>query len=175
MEEIIKLVANYTLLVVIAGLYLWDSISNKKKTSELEAQNNEILRQNTKCLEEMSKSNANISKSLEIIQENTRTQKDFLYKHDEHCQRTAENVAIVQKDLEFIKNRTRGVSMKEALKILLKNIANLFKVKTILSLCVIITTCILTFNGVVSVEAFMAIASAIITYYFTKKDESEEK
>ena len=64
--------------------------------------------------------------------------------------------------------------MKEAGIVLLKNIANLFKVKTILSLSVIITTCILTFKNIVSVEAFMAIASAIITYYFTKK-ESESK
>lgn len=62
--------------------------------------------------------------------------------------------------------------MKEAYILLLKNLANLFKVKTILSLLVITTTCILTFKNVVSVEAFMAIASAIITYYFTKKDES---
>ena len=61
----------------------------------------------------------------------------------------------------------------EALTVFLKNIANLFKVKTILSLCVIITTCILTFKNVVSVEAFMAIASAIITYYFTKKEKEE--
>lgn len=63
--------------------------------------------------------------------------------------------------------------MQEALTVFLKNIANLFKVKTILSLCVIITTCILTFKNVVSVEAFMAIASAIITYYFTKKEKEE--
>ncbi len=62
---------------------------------------------------------------------------------------------------------------EKALTVFLKNIANLFKVKTILSLCVIITTCILTFNGTVSVEAFMAIASAIITYYFTKKENKE--
>lgn len=62
--------------------------------------------------------------------------------------------------------------MKEAYILLLKNLANLFKVKTILSLLVITTTCILTFKNVVSVEAFMAIASAIITYYFTRKDES---
>ena len=61
--------------------------------------------------------------------------------------------------------------MKEAGTLLLKNIANLFKVKTILSLMVIITTCFLTFHNLVSVEAFMAIASAIITYYFTKVDE----
>mgnify|MGYP000715373608 FL=1 len=63
--------------------------------------------------------------------------------------------------------------MQEALKQLLLNVANLFKVKTILSLAVILTVCILTFKNVVSVEAFMAIASAIITYYFTKKEKGE--
>lgn len=60
--------------------------------------------------------------------------------------------------------------MNKALEILFTNIANLFKVKTILSLAVIFNVCRLTFVGVVSVEAFMAIASAIITYYFTKKE-----
>ena len=64
--------------------------------------------------------------------------------------------------------------MSEAFILLLKNIANLFKVKTILSLLVIVTTCILTFRDVVSVEAFMAIAASIITYYFTKKEDTEE-
>ena len=64
--------------------------------------------------------------------------------------------------------------MKEAVIVLLKNIANLFKVKTMLSLLVITTTCILTFKNIVSVEAFMAVASAIITYYFTKTTNKEE-
>ena len=64
--------------------------------------------------------------------------------------------------------------MKEAGATLLKNIANLFKVKTILSLAVIFTTCVLTFKNIISIEAFMAIASAIITYYFTKKEDKEE-
>lgn len=63
--------------------------------------------------------------------------------------------------------------MQKAIEKLLINIANLFKVKTILSLAVIITTCILTFKNVISVEAFMAITSAIITYYFTKKEKEE--
>lgn len=63
--------------------------------------------------------------------------------------------------------------MQEAFKQLLLNFANLFKVKTILSIAVILTVCILTFKNVVSVEAFMAIASAIITYYFTKKEKEE--
>ena len=71
--------------------------------------------------------------------------------------------------------KKEGSNMKEVGIIVLKNIANLFKVKTILSLCVIITTCILTFKGVVSVEAFMAIASSIITYYFTKKEDTQNE
>lgn len=64
--------------------------------------------------------------------------------------------------------------MKEAGILFIKNLANLLKVKTILSLAVIATTCILTFKNIVSVEAFMAIASAIITYYFTKNENKEE-
>ena len=64
--------------------------------------------------------------------------------------------------------------MKEAGILFIKNLANLFKVKTILSLAVIFTTCVLTFKNIISVEAFMAIASAIITYYFTKKEDKGE-
>lgn len=64
--------------------------------------------------------------------------------------------------------------MQKAFEQLLKNIANLFKVKTILSISVILTICILTFKKTVSVEAFMGIASAVITYYFTKKDDKGE-
>lgn len=65
--------------------------------------------------------------------------------------------------------------MSEAVNILLKNIANLFKVKTLLSLLVITTTCILTFKNVVSVEAFMTISASIITYYFTRKEDTIEE
>lgn len=64
--------------------------------------------------------------------------------------------------------------MNKFIEQLLVNFANLIKVKTILSLAVIFTVCSLTFKGIVSVEAFMAIASAIITYYFTKKEDNKE-
>ena len=57
---------------------------------------------------------------------------------------------------------------------LLSNIADLFKVKTILSLSVIFTTCILTFKGMISTESFMAIAGSVITYYSTK-NKSDDK
>lgn len=63
--------------------------------------------------------------------------------------------------------------MKEAFEKLLINISDLFKVKTILSLTVIITTCYLTIKEVIDPATFMALASAIITYYFNKKDDSK--
>ena len=63
--------------------------------------------------------------------------------------------------------------MRRCIEIILINLANLLKVKTILSLAVIYTVWKLTFNNVVSVEAFMSIASAIITYYFTKQNKEE--
>lgn len=64
--------------------------------------------------------------------------------------------------------------MKEAFEKLLINIAELFKVKTILSLVVILTTCYLTITQVIDPATFMALASAIITYYFTRKEEQEK-
>ena len=64
--------------------------------------------------------------------------------------------------------------MENAKKTFVENIANLFKVKTILSLLVIVTTCILTFKNQISVEGFMAIASAVITYYFTKTENNKD-
>ena len=58
---------------------------------------------------------------------------------------------------------------------LLMNIANLFKVKTILSLVVVITTCVLTFKGIVNVGEFMIMSTAIITYYFTRKNDKNDR
>lgn len=55
-----------------------------------------------------------------------------------------------------------------------KNLANLLKVKTIISLAVIFTTCYLTIKGNLDTETFMVITSAIITYYFNKKENEND-
>ena len=55
-----------------------------------------------------------------------------------------------------------------------KNLANLFKVKTIISLAVIFTTCYLTIKGNLDTETFMVITSAIITYYFNRKEKEDD-
>ena len=53
-----------------------------------------------------------------------------------------------------------------------KAIINLIKVKSLISLAVIFTTCYLTISGELDTASFMAITGAIITYYF-KKDDNE--
>lgn len=60
MENIISNIANYGVSIVIVGLFLWDWIANKKKITE--------------TLDEMKVSNANTSKSLELLQKSMENQ-----------------------------------------------------------------------------------------------------
>lgn len=93
-ETITNLVANYSLLIVIAVIYIWDNITNKTKTKELEEKNNEILQQNSACLKEVAKSNTNIAKSLEILEKNTTD--------------TNRKVAEIDKNVLIIKSKIEG-------------------------------------------------------------------
>jgi hypothetical protein len=56
---------------------------------------------------------------------------------------------------------------------LLKNIANIFKVKTLVTLAVVGTLCYKTLTGIEITNEFVMIASAVVTYYFTKTDKKE--
>lgn len=56
------------------------------------------------------------------------------------------------------------------MKALIDNLANLLKVKTIISLTVIGATTAGFLTGLISGETYMALASAIVTYFFTRKD-----
>lgn len=67
-----------------------------------------------------------------------------------------------------------GLKMQEALQKLVLNIANLFKVKTVITIMVLgaLTTAFL--KGAVPVELYASIATAIITYYFTRSEKGDE-
>ncbi len=65
--------------------------------------------------------------------------------------------------------------MNDVLKVLLTNIANLLKVKSLISIFVVFTTCYLTCTGTIEVAIFMSMATAIITYYFTKDNNKNDK
>lgn len=68
MEEFLNMIANYGLTIVIAGLFIWDWVSNKKENKQtletIKTSNDTIAN----CLTEMKSSNDNISKSLDILQ-----------------------------------------------------------------------------------------------------------
>lgn len=55
-----------------------------------------------------------------------------------------------------------------------KGLLNLLKVKSIISLAVVFTTCFLTIHGELDTASFMALTGAIITYYFKKDDTKGE-
>lgn len=76
--NVIEMIGNFGVLVIIAGIFLWEHITSKKKIAD-------TLDQNSKMLEEMRNTNCNTAKSLELLQESMNTQKDFLYEHDKRC------------------------------------------------------------------------------------------
>ena len=54
--------------------------------------------------------------------------------------------------------------------VFLTNLANLLKVKTILTLVIVFAFCYKTMQSVEITGEFVMIATAVITYYFTKQD-----
>jgi hypothetical protein len=48
----------------------------------------------------------------------------------------------------------------------LKNLANLLKVKTIITILLTIVFCILSLTGVIAAELFMTVFTVVIAFYF---------
>ena len=57
------------------------------------------------------------------------------------------------------------------MEILKKNAANLLKLKSLISLMVILVMCYGFLKGLIPQEQFMLVTIAVVTYYFSKKDE----
>ena len=64
--------------------------------------------------------------------------------------------------------------MKKAFETLLINIANLFKVKSIITLMIISTISILVMKNVEIPSEYAAFAGSIVTYFFTKNKDTEK-
>lgn len=61
----------------------------------------------------------------------------------------------------------------------LENLANLIKVKTIITLLITAVFCYMAITGAIAAELFMTVFSMIITFYFSsqqiKKNQKEEE
>lgn len=60
------------------------------------------------------------------------------------------------------------------MKVILENIAKLFKVKSIITVLLISAITVEFLRGNVSSEVFVSLASSVVTYYFTKNNVSRE-
>lgn len=86
METVAKTIADYGVLLVIAAIFIYDWIKNKDKV-------NQTLEQNTKILSELSNTNSNISKTLDLLQESMDTQRELLVEHD---RRFIEHIQVIE-------------------------------------------------------------------------------
>ena len=68
MAELLQLISDYGVQLIIIALFVWDWLENKKSIRN--------------SLEENSKANSNISKSLELLQKNMENTESKLDEHD---------------------------------------------------------------------------------------------
>ena len=57
------------------------------------------------------------------------------------------------------------------MKEILKNLANMIKVKTLVTILLTVTFCFLSFTGKISAELFMAVFTTVIAFYFGTQHE----
>ncbi len=81
MEEAIELVGSFGGLVVLAALFVWTYFKNQTKTDEM--------------LARIDKSNENIAKSIDAINNTTEVLKEYIIKHDERTKVIGDNVEIL--------------------------------------------------------------------------------
>lgn len=84
MEDILNLIGSFGGLVILAGLFVWTFFKDRTKNDEL--------------LQRIDKSNENISKSIDAINNTTEVLREYIIKHDERAKRIDDNV-------EYIKER----------------------------------------------------------------------
>lgn len=78
MQDILNLIGSFGGLVVLAGLFVWSYLKNQTKNNEM--------------LERIDKSNENIARSIDAINNTTEVLKEYIIKHDERAKRIDDNV-----------------------------------------------------------------------------------
>lgn len=63
---------------------------------------------------------------------------------------------------------------EKKMKKLLENLADLIKVKTLITFGVIFALIVMYLRGKVDNDLFMAVASSVVTYYFTRSNTKEQ-
>lgn len=77
-EDILNLISSFGGLVILAALFVWTFLKDRTKQEEM--------------LARIDKSNENIAKSIDAINNTTEVLKEYIIKHDERAKRIDDNV-----------------------------------------------------------------------------------
>lgn len=87
MEDILNLIGQFGGLVILASLFVWTFLKDRTKQEEM--------------LARIDKSNDNIAKSIDAINNTTEVLKEYIIKHDERAKRIDDNVEkILERQVE---------------------------------------------------------------------------
>lgn len=89
MENYINLISSFGGLVVLAALFVWTYTKDKSKNDDV--------------LKRIDKSNDNISKSIDAINNTTEVLKEYIIKHDERAKAIDDNVEKILEKVSEIK------------------------------------------------------------------------
>lgn len=109
MTEIFEAVSKFGGLVILAGLFIYSYIQDKKdaRIREEEAKKREaedLIRetQNQELLKSVSQSNENIAKSIDAINNTTNVLKEYIIKHDERAKKIDDNIEYIKERIDKI-------------------------------------------------------------------------
>lgn len=78
MKDILNLISSFGGLVILAALFVWTFLKDRVKNDDM--------------LARIDKSNENIAKSIDAINNTTEVLKEYIIKHDERAKRIDDNV-----------------------------------------------------------------------------------
>lgn len=84
MTEIVQLVGSFGGLVVMAALFVWTYTKEKSKSAE---ENEKRVLENKEMLDRIDKSNENIAKSIDAINNTTNVLKEYIITHEDRAKR----------------------------------------------------------------------------------------
>lgn len=100
MQETLNLIGSFGGLVVLAGLFVWSYLQDRKNNEKREKDNVIRETQNQEMLKSVSQSNENIAKSIDAINNTTEVLKEYIIKHDERAKRIDHNVDYIKERID---------------------------------------------------------------------------
>ena len=96
MKEILDLLGSFGGTVLLAALFVWNYLNEKSKKTE---ENEKRDKENQAMLIRMDKSNENIAKSIDAINNTTEVLKEYIIKHDERAKKISDNVDYIKEKI----------------------------------------------------------------------------